>query len=185
MMLSGNILLFSIRTLLFHMGEQSCLLLVLENSWFFSLTTKLKNQVEKRFYLDHTGMLFILLNQKKKVFHSAWNISCIPKWNVLFCALVKKKARKIKGEIHKHGICLVPKDYSPYWEWERSCSSFEMSYLPGAQSYYQNCTWNPIVIISQLCGAECKWWTLVYQENGPIPYWLLFLNVLRTSFHLW
>lgn len=132
-------------------------------------------------------MLFILLNQKKKkpntVFHSAWNISCIPKWNVLFCALVKK-ARKIKGEIHKHGICLAPKDCNHYWEWERSCSSFEMSYLPGAQSYHQNCTWNPIMIITQLCSAECKWWTSVYQENGPSPYWLLFLNVLRTSFHL-
>lgn len=185
MMLSGNILLFSIRTLLFHMGEQSCLLLVLENSWFFSLTTKLKNQVEKRFYLDHTGMLFILLNQKKKSVPFSMKYFMHSQMKCFILCTCKKKARRIKGEIHKHGICLVPKDYNPYWEWERSCSSFEMSYLPGAQSYHQNCTWNPIMIISQLCGAECKWWTLVYQENGPIPYWLLFLNVLRTSFHLW
>lgn len=180
MILPGNVSVWSIRDLLFHAGKQSSLLLVWGKSWFFSLTAKLKNQMEKKpFCLDHAGILFLLLNQihcsiRCELFHHN------PKWNGWFI-------QEGKGDIHKHLMELQ----------DCSSSSLEILIFQWKISlmepwFYedQECSLPcpavgatiPVKSRNVPCSAGCKWWESVDYWNGPILPSFPFLNALRTSF---
>lgn len=102
MMLPGNLLLFSIRTLLFHTGEQSSPLLVWGNSWLFSLTAKLKNQVEKKSLLGSYWNIIFLAKPKNVVLFSMKYFMQSQMKCFILCTCQKSKETKRRDSQTSH-----------------------------------------------------------------------------------
>lgn len=180
-MLPGNIRVWSIRDLLFRAGKQSSQLLVWGKSWFFSLTAKLKNQVEKNpFCLDHAGILFLLLNQ----IHCS--IGCelihpIPNGMVDLFRKEKERCTNILWSLRTAALAA----WRSWYSYENLTDGAMIPWKPGicpalpcsgSHNSFENQE------CSLLCNAGCKWWESVDSGNVPILPSFPFLNALRTSF---
>lgn len=137
-------------------GRTELCVIGLENSWFFSLTAKLKNQVEKKVWLGSLRNIIYLGKTTERIVPFSVKYF-IPSQMKCFALVRKAKENKKKVRLTS-SFNLLLKDYSPDYEWERPHPPTSTKPSPHTAPETQ------------------------YQESGP--QWLLSLNVLRTSFQL-